>query len=180
MSKYQQRGAYHYEEFGKPTTYRLHVLDLVDRIMDHVPKELLLPKVAEIGCGEGLILSQLSRQGFLCEGCDVDLMAVELGKKHGNRVQLGTIDVFKGREFHVVLLCDVLEHVENPALVMADARALAPFGLVVIAVPDRKDRHAIHEVDPRAVKSYMEPNGFECVHQSQRHARHLMIFQGRS
>lgn len=178
MSKYRQRGAYHYDEFSKPTTYRAHVLDLVERVIENVPKALLLPTVIEIGAGEGLILSELQRQGgFVCEGCDVDPEAVSLAAAKGNRVRLGTVDVvFPRREADVVLLCDVLEHVKDPIMVMARASDIGHNGIVVIATPDRNDPHAIHEVTPEAIKSYMKPNNFKRIHQSQRHARHLLIF----
>ena len=179
MSKYQQRGAYHYDEFKRETSvYRAHVLDLLAKIEPLVPKELLLPKVVEIGAGEGLILHEIQeRFGFETKGCDVDPTAVVLATQLGNRVQLGTIDLFEGHTADVVLLCDVLEHVENPIAVMAAARKIGEFGIVVIAVPDRRDPHAIHVVEPKQIRSYMEPDGWDCIHQSQRHARHLLIFK---
>jgi 2-polyprenyl-3-methyl-5-hydroxy-6-metoxy-1,4-benzoquinol methylase len=173
VSKYEQRGAYHYDEFRRPQSiYRAHVLDLIEKVELHVP-----PKgdIIEIGAGEGLILDQLAQRGFVCDGCDIDTTAVILAKQKRNPVEHGSIELFEGRKVDAVLLCDVLEHVESPIAVMAKARELAP--VVVIAVPDRHDRHAIHVVDPDAVRSYMEPSGYHCVHQSQRHARHLLIFK---
>ena len=194
MSKYQQRGAYHYDEFRRPQSiYRAHVLDLIAQLERFLPKDLLLPKVIEVGAGEGLILREIQeRMGLECLGCDLDPTAVLLAKQLGNKVELGTIDVFKGETADVVLLCDVLEHVESPIAVMAAAREhvespiavmaaareLAP--MVVIAVPDRRDPHAIHVVEPDVVKGYMEPSGYDCVYQSQRHARHLLIFKRRA
>lgn len=178
MSKYEQRGAYHYEEFRRTTSiYRAHVLDLVAKIEEFVPAR---GDILEVGAGEGLILDQLGQRGFVCDGCDVDVTAVLLAKQKGNSVELGSIELYIGRakKTDAVLLCDVLEHVENPIAVMAAAREIAD--VVVIAIPDREDRHAIHDVDPAAVKLYMEPSGYECVHQSQRHARHLLIFKRNS
>lgn len=178
MSKYASRGAYHYDEFNDDTTYRAHVLDLVQKIEDHTDKRLLLPKVIEIGSGEGLILDQLTRKGFTCEGCDIDSVAVGLAKIYKNRVYQGSIENFKGRtDASVVLLCDVLEHVESPIAVMAAAREfVGKHGIVVIAIPDRKDKHAINAIGPGFIHLHMEPH-LKCVHESRRHARHLMIFE---
>lgn len=173
MSKYLKRGAYHYHEFSQETPYRHHVLDLVSQIELHVDKRLLLPKAVEVGSGEGLILDQLSKRGFSCRGCDLDQEAVRLSTVMNGLVKLGSVGIFEGQTFDVALLCDVLEHVPDPIAMMAAARALAP--VVVIAVPDRHDRHAIHEVDPKSVVSYMETS-CKLIHQSRRHARHLMIF----
>jgi 2-polyprenyl-3-methyl-5-hydroxy-6-metoxy-1,4-benzoquinol methylase len=172
VSKYRQRGAYHYAEFAQNTPYKHHVLDLIDQIQKVLPAKSSL---LDVGAGEGLILSRLAALGYRCKGCDLDPHAITLAEERNNDVRHGTIQDFMRERFDAVLLCDVLEHVPSPIAVMAQARELAP--LVVIAVPDRHDRHALHEVDPAAVKSYMEPSGYKCVHQSQRHARHLLIFQ---
>lgn len=173
MSKYEQRGAYHYDEFKRGTSiYRAHVLDLIEKIERYVKPR---GDVIEIGAGEGLILDQLGQRGFVCDGCDTDPTAVLLATQKRNPVLHGSTELFRGRTADAVLLCDVLEHVKDPIAMMAFARETAP--VVVIAIPDREDRHAINKIDPPAVKSYMEPSGWTCVHQSQRHARHLMIFK---
>jgi 2-polyprenyl-3-methyl-5-hydroxy-6-metoxy-1,4-benzoquinol methylase len=175
MSKYEKRGAYHYAEFADPKSiYRAHVLDLVDRVMEHVNKKLLLPTVVEIGAGEGLILDQFSRQGLSCRGCDIDATAVRLAKEKGNRVELGSIELFTDQRFDVVLLCDVLEHVKHPLAMLAAACTLSR-GLVVVAVPDREDKHAIHAIDLVGVETGLP--GWECLHRAQRHARWFGIFE---
>lgn len=172
MSKYRQRGAYHYEEFAKQTPYRYHVVDLVARMKEALPKG---GRLLDVGCGEGLIMSQLRAIGFTVVGCEIDPIAVKLGLERGNDIRPGEIDQFDGDSFDAVLLCDVLEHVKDPITVMATARRLAP--IVVIAVPDRHDRHAIHEVTPESVHDYFPLTScWNLVHQDRRHARHLMIF----
>jgi len=176
MSKYEKRGAYHYAEFADPKSiYRKHVLDLVEKVMEHVNPKLLLPTLAEIGAGEGLILSQFSRQGLSCSGCDTDPTAVRLAAEKGNRVELGSFEVFGGDErFDVVLLCDVLEHVKHPLAMLAAACKLSR-GLVVVAVPDREDKHAIHAIDLVGVETGLP--GWEWLHRAQRHARWFGIFE---
>jgi 2-polyprenyl-3-methyl-5-hydroxy-6-metoxy-1,4-benzoquinol methylase len=176
MSKYKQRGAYHYTEFNANTPYRHHVEDLVIQVTGRVSKQLLLPKVIEIGAGEGLILSRFEiHAGYSCKGCDLDMAAVELAHAKKNNVKLGSVEIFAGEKADVVLLCDVLEHVPHPVAMMASACKLAP--MVVIAIPDRPDAHAIHEPQPGPFIEAMKRNGFDCVYRAQRHARHLMIFE---
>lgn len=175
MSKYLQLGAYHYELFAKKgDPYREHVLDLIEKIEEHVTTG---GDIYEIGCGEGLIIDQLKQRGFNTEGCDVDQAAVVLGVMKGNLIRKGEC-FLEDREWDAVLLCDVLEHMEDPSAVMAHARSIAP--VVIIAVPDRPDRHACHQINPDAVRTYMVQNGFECIHQSRRHARYLWIFKDAS
>lgn len=172
MSKYKLRGAYHYDEFKKDTPYRKHVLDLVEKISEVVPFGSTL---FEVGAGEGLILRKLDEKGYVVEGCDTDRHAVALAYDKGNKVMHGQIDDFTedGDEYGAVLMCDVLEHVNDPISTIMIAKKIAP--ILVIAIPDRKDRHAQHEVTPEDIESYVG-TGYKLVHRSQRHARHLMIY----
>lgn len=171
MSKYKARGAYHYREFELWTTYREHVVDLVEKIEKHLPKELLLPTIADVGCGEGLIMSRL--RGCKVVGCEIDPWAVKLGLAKKNNIRKGSIEVFAGLKFDAVLICDVLEHCKDPIAMLAAARELAP--MVVLAVPDRPDRHAVRQVSPLDLDTYMP--GWKRVHFSTRHARHLAIYK---
>jgi hypothetical protein len=74
----------------------------------------------------------------------------------------------------MVLICDVLEHVKDFKGTILAARKLA--STVVIAVPDRPDRHAVRLPTVADVKAEF-PDGWELTHLSTRHARHLMIFE---
>lgn len=176
MSKYRQRGAYHYTEFNANTPYRHHVEDLVIQVSARLKKPM--PKIIEIGAGEGLILSRFQiHAGFMCKGCDTDPVAVDLARYKKNDVKLGSIELFEGEQADAVLLCDVLEHVQEPLEIMEKAVKIAP--MVVIACPDREDPHAVNDggSDPGWITRRMQALGFEVVHKSQRHARHLMIFE---
>lgn len=174
MSKYQQRGAYHYAEFADPKSiYRAHVLDLLMKISDFVPPG---GQILEIGAGEGLILSELEKKGFDCIGCDTDRKAVDLAEEIDQAVVLpGSIEQWKGKWFDAVLLCDVLEHVQDMPAMVRQAQELAT--IVVIAVPDRPDRHAVHMVDPHRVMVMFDVLDWRLLHDSRRHARYLLIFK---
>ena len=176
MSKYKLRGDYHYAEFKSKTIYRSHVETLIREIMDVVGPG---PKVAfEIGAGEGLILSQLKVKGLFAVGCDVDTHAVALAADKGNDVELVTQDCKYSEHgpVDIVLMCDVLEHVDDPRRVVNEAKKMADF--IVVAIPDRKDRHAQHEVNPKDIEDMMV--GWVLRHRSQRYARHVMIFERQS
>ena len=173
MSKYKLRGAYHYDEFSKKTIYRSHVESLILEIMEVIGTG---PKVAfEIGAGEGLILSQLKAKGLFAVGCDVDTHAVALAADKDNDVELVTQDCKYSEHgpVDIVLMCDVLEHVDDPRRVVNEAKKMGDF--IVIAIPDRKDRHAQHEVNPNDIERLMD--GWTLRYKAQRHARHVMIYE---
>lgn len=173
MSKYEDRGAYHYAEFAdKKSIYRAHVLDLLAVVQKHTkPRGDLL----DVGAGEGLISRKLSEAGFVVRGCDVDKRAVELAAEKGNDVILGTIENFVGGHFDAVLICDVLEHVEDPVDVVEQAKRLAP--IIVIAVPDRHDPHACNEILANDVLDFFDDADWKDVHHETRHARHFFVFK---
>ncbi len=93
--------------------------------------------VLDIGCGAGLLTNDLSRRGFLkVAGVDLSEGALNQAKETD---QTGKVIYKKGRaeelpfqdkEFNVVCAMDLLEHVERPDLVIAEAaRVLKPGGL---------------------------------------------------
>lgn len=168
-SKYT-RGCYHYVDFANPNSdYHKHVTDLVRRVKELVPKE---SEIFEVGSGEGLILSELDKAGFFAYGCDVDKLAVDLACGKGNDVRHGTVFEEKG-SYAAVLMCDVLEHVELFEETIAAAKKLAP--LIFVAVPDRKDPHAVRQNIVDAVVN--EFLGWEMVSVAQRNARWMLTFR---
>jgi SAM-dependent methyltransferase len=94
-------------------------------------------------------------------GVEPQLAGVEHARavlaKVGSRAEVtaGSGDTlpFADRTVEVATLCEVIEHLENPAGVLEEvARALVPDGLLLISTPRRQaeptDPFAVHEFDP--------------------------------
>jgi SAM-dependent methyltransferase len=82
--------------------------------------------VAEIGCGDGALLAELSARGFggTLAGYDISATAVELAGARG----VASVSVFDGvtlpvadRSFDLGVLSHVLEHVEAPLPLLREA-----------------------------------------------------------
>ncbi len=74
-------------------------------------------KVLEIGSGYGFLLQTFNPNNWQCIGIDPSQEAVEFGKNHLNLNLLNTYlskDTFKGEQFDVILMFDVLEHLVAP------------------------------------------------------------------
>jgi len=78
--------------------------------------------IAEVGCGAGQILVELSKQEYLkdCqfEGYDISPQAIELCEKDANRCKFFCHDIFteengSAKKFDVLLAIDVFEHVPD-------------------------------------------------------------------
>jgi SAM-dependent methyltransferase len=93
----------------------------------------------EIGCGDGALLSELHRRGFggRLAGVEITQAAVEIAR---GREEIDAVERYDGarlqardREYELGVLSHVLEHVVDPATLLAEAaRACAA---VVIEVP---------------------------------------------
>lgn len=107
----------------------------------HLP--LTNAKVLDIGCGGGLFLAALKREGAHVTGIELsDTRAHYAKSKHGIEVVKRPIeDEYWGtfaNSFDIVTLWDVIEHVNFPqATLKAAARTLKPGGVLLIDTPCR-------------------------------------------
>lgn len=94
--------------------------------------------VLDIGCGDGLVLSLLGKKGIESQGIDISSEAVR--KCHERGLSAEVFDPskalpFDNNTFETVLLLDVLEHVYEPALLLAEAVRISK-NAVIISVPN--------------------------------------------
>jgi 2-polyprenyl-3-methyl-5-hydroxy-6-metoxy-1,4-benzoquinol methylase len=114
------------------------------RIVLHMLERYLPPnsgsryKVADLGCGCGMMLLRLSEK-YEPVGLDGSRHAIEFALRRGVTVKLGTLpeDVPLAREsYDAVLMLDVLEHLKHDrASVDVAASLLRPGGILVCTVP---------------------------------------------
>ncbi len=93
-------------------------------------------RILDIGCGAGLFFDALDVFGHV-EGVESDRIAVEQSGRWRHRIHLGDLDTFKSSGgFDLILMLDVLEHVERPeAMVRRAASLLVADGQMLITVP---------------------------------------------
>jgi SAM-dependent methyltransferase len=93
----------------------------------------------EVGCGDGALLCELARRGFggRLAGVEIAPAAVEIAR---GREEIDAVELYDGRRlaaedgtYDLGILCHVLEHVPDPAALLAEvARACRA---VVVEVP---------------------------------------------
>jgi SAM-dependent methyltransferase len=130
--------AYLDEEAGRRVTAN-RLLDLVAR---HPGGRLL-----DVGCGHGLLLDEARRRGYEVEGLEIsEGAAAHAGGRLGlpvREVPLETLGAQDEARWDVVVLADVLEHLEDPAAALARCHALlTPGGELVVVTPDPSSRAA--------------------------------------
>lgn len=171
MSKYKERGRYHFDEFEKDTPYRHHMLDVVDKVKKHLDKS---DCILDVGCGEGLLVHLLELEGFDVFGVDADQEAVDLGDPDSI-----AHEKFDGQHsgYDAILFMDSLEHVADWRKVLKGSIECGAKKMF-IAVPDRHDKHAITQDMGNKVQDFMGAyHDWSQVHYERRHARDFYIFQ---
>ena len=92
----------------------------------------------DIGAGSGILIEQAEMMGLEAVGVEPSAWLVRKAEKRGLQVLHGTVPHKNlSGKFNVVTLIDVIEHVDNPSLLIQDAsRYLEKDGVLVIITPD--------------------------------------------
>ncbi|MBI3139238.1 MAG: class I SAM-dependent methyltransferase [Sphingobacteriales bacterium] len=109
------------------------------KILRDLPAEKI--DVLDVGGGTGWILDLLKktdrRVGFT-QIADIDEKAKETAIKNGHAYFQGTVEEFEtDRKFHLILMLNLIEHVQYPLLVLKKAASLLhPGGILLIKTPN--------------------------------------------
>jgi 2-polyprenyl-3-methyl-5-hydroxy-6-metoxy-1,4-benzoquinol methylase len=118
-----------------------------------------LGTLVDIGCGDGIPLSFLARTGFICTGVDPDGAATAFAEYHGVKADFFNekAEEFVKRELEYDYLysLNVIEHLDNPEVMVEMMRRVKNFGVIVT------DR-ALGEVSPYHAREY-SPVQFEAL-----------------
>lgn len=127
----------------------------------------------DIGCGDGLLFDRLARFGEVW-GVESDESLVPADSHHRDRIHVGAFDAtFRpNRRFGLVMMLDVLEHLQNPVGALEYVRRLLrPDGRVLITVPafpvlwthhDDLNYHFVR-YRKRSLAAVLEPSGLMMI-----------------
>lgn len=123
----------------KPLAERAHPglhAEVLQQMLQHV---VTRGSLLDLGCGTGAWLARLQRHGFRdVLGTDCDEAAFGLDGTAYRRVDLDSnFGDGIGRSFDVITAIEVIEHVENPAGFLREARKLVnPGGFLFVTTPN--------------------------------------------
>jgi len=98
-------------------------------------------RLLDVGCGDGLLLSQAQLQGWEAWGLEVSgrLVAQIRARHNPARIFHGALTdaAYPTAHFDAVVLCNVIEHLRDPGHVVAEiARITRPGGFVAVHTPN--------------------------------------------
>jgi SAM-dependent methyltransferase len=124
------------ELFEKHWWWRSRTELIVDKLRQMRPTRQH-ERILDIGCGDGLFFDRLAEFGEV-EGVEPSMDLVSPHNPHRSRIHVCPFDEnFRpGKQYSLVTMLDVLEHLENPIDALRHAlELLAPAGLMIITVP---------------------------------------------
>jgi SAM-dependent methyltransferase len=97
-------------------------------------------RVVEMGCGEGAVAADLMRTGFAETYAGYDISASGVAAARAREVERADFQTFDGvrlpaedRWYDLAILSHVVEHLEHPRILLAEAKRVAQY--VIVEVP---------------------------------------------
>jgi SAM-dependent methyltransferase len=113
-----------------PVEWRRCIVEQSNLLSRHLPQR---SRILEIGCGEGILLAELSKLGFRVEGIEPSESASLRARKKGLNVATGFFPSCKPvGEFDAVIISHVLEHLPDPVRALEAISAIAPGGYLFL------------------------------------------------
>jgi 2-polyprenyl-6-hydroxyphenyl methylase/3-demethylubiquinone-9 3-methyltransferase len=112
----------------------------------HLQRELTGARIADLGCGGGLLAVPLAAEGAIVVGVDLSRASLRTARAHATGLALfthGDLDrcPLASASFDIVLLADVIEHVADWRHTLAEAaRLLRPQGQLYVNTINRTRR----------------------------------------
>ena len=138
-------------------------------------------KILDIGCGLGLFLYLAKKRGWEASGIEISKFASNFAK---NKLKLNVINsdnlnIFQDNLFDVIVVNHVLEHIENPLLILKQIKKkLNINGILLIGVPNINGLYPrfqkenwpslqpsthIYQFTPKTLKLLLQKIGFEPI-----------------
>jgi hypothetical protein len=103
--------------------------------------------ILEVGCGSGIVVEFLRKQGLDCKGCDLSDQAAKKSPYLFLSTDANDMEESYRKKVKTLLLLDVIEHIEEPVPFLKKLQTSFPnLEYFVIAVPARKELWSNYDV----------------------------------
>ncbi|MBI5886293.1 MAG: class I SAM-dependent methyltransferase [Deltaproteobacteria bacterium] len=127
------------DKMADPLAWDTYMREVFSKAADVIIRHKPGGRLIDIGCGYGFFLAEMKRRGgWNLDGMDVSTTATDYAASQGFRITQGTLETvgYPDASFDAVTMFYVLEHVTDPAGVLAEVRRiLKPGGMLLLRVP---------------------------------------------
>jgi SAM-dependent methyltransferase len=131
-------------------------LNFLDSLLTDLDREKT--RILDFGCGSGGALERCKNRGFVqIIGMDTSEICIEAAQKRGLTVKKISTDIpsIPARSYDVILLLDVLEHLEKDSeYLRVFENALTPGGFILLTVPANRFLWSFHDVANQHYRRY--------------------------
>ena len=165
-NKYKSRGAgFHYNQINKsyPMVYNAYMaarhIIVQKLIVSYCPQ---IKRIADFGCGDGVLLSILNRSNLEIYGIDEDKNAIEFAQSKNSDIHFKQRSVYQSsfpdKYFDLIISIDVIEHLYEPLRMLEEINRVShKNSIIILGTPIKLTKQS---QDPCHVKEY-EPREFE-------------------
>lgn len=171
FKKYHVKGSIHWDEmlskkYNKFNAYQQARYETVQRWLGEISQKSLV----DLGCGDGALTYLLTRTGAKVTGVDNEIEGLDIAKvkfqDYNITVDFVLADVrdtgLPGSSFDIVVSSDVIEHIERPERLVAEAaRLLKHDGIFIITTPyrltEKPGPYHVREFFPGEIVRMLEP-----------------------
>jgi len=148
------------------------------RKLKYVRKFIKSGKLLDVGCARGFFLF-LTKNNFNVNGIEYSNSAVKIAKQLGLNVKEGEIFDIKNKNYDVITLWDVIEHVKNPDYLLKDVNHKLKRGKYLFLSTGDSDTLIpkislknwslmtppmhLHFFSNKTIKKILEKNGFQIL-----------------
>lgn len=114
--------------------------------LDFITQHIILEgmNILDIGCGGGILCEAMAKSGANVTGIDAEPDAIQIAQEHAKKNNLSIeyycspIETYERGDYDVITCMEMLEHVENPQVVLEHCRRLLkPKGLLFLSTISR-------------------------------------------
>lgn len=150
FDQYEQRGAYHWNVLNYPLRciggYPSRLAARYKLVLRQIPDSRC--EVLDVGCGDGALTHLIAQKKHSVVGLDPEIKGLRLALRMTRSQTYRYVPVFgagsaytlpcKDQQVDVVVMADVIEHLEYPQQALTEAcRVLKPGGQLIVSTPQR-------------------------------------------
>ena len=179
FDKYSKHGAYHWDDLKEGSLRDLlsrsvPTLTRYNKIVSAITPDI--KTIVDIGCGDGALSFLMAKRypEAYVVGCDTDQTAINLAREKSNELYGGGNLEFVHKSFEkcsfdegsidVVVMCDVIEHIDQTRLVLNEVKRVGkPGGVLVNTTPHIRmdgikwDRYHVREYSEESLFEMLSP-----------------------